>query len=298
MEKRFKRKRKLKLKYKLFLKNVLAAALLIIIIKSNFFNSIFVKKINHYVNNTYSSKKKNINKDITNIVFKNVNYQTKNDNNNDELFTVKEEKNNKTIVYLYNTHQEEKYLDKEHIYKPTIMQATKYLNERLNNLGIGSFMENKSVSKIVNDNNWSYGKTYIVSRQFMEERKREIPDIKYFFDIHRDSGSHDYTTKCIDTKCYARILFVIGLENSNYMENQKFAENLNKKLNEKVNGISKGVLQKQGKNVNGVYNQDFSSRVLLIEVGGENNTIDEVYNTIEVLSNVIVEYIKEDNYGI
>ncbi len=53
-------------------------------------------------------------------------------------------------------------------------------------------------------------------------------------------------------------------------------------------------MQKKGPKVNGVYNEDFSNRTLLIEVGGENNTIEEVYNSLDVLSEVLISFIKEE----
>ena len=52
---------------------------------------------------------------------------------------------------------------------------------------------------------------------------------------------------------------------------------------------------KTGMNVNGVYNQDISSFCILIEVGGVDNTVEEVYQTMNALSNVISTYIKGDN---
>ena len=66
-------------------------------------------------------------------------------------------------------------------------------------------------------------------------------------------------------------------------------------LNDRVEKISKGILQKQGKGVNGIYNEDFSNRTILIEVGGENNKIEEVYNTLDILSDVIYDYIVKEN---
>ena len=60
------------------------------------------------------------------------------------------------------------------------------------------------------------------------------------------------------------------------------------------NGISKGIIKKSGPNVNGIYNQDISSNALLIEVGGYQNKIDEVYNTIDVLANTLKEVINEN----
>ena len=40
-----------------------------------------------------------------------------------------------------------------------------------------------------------------------------------------------------------------------------------------------------------MYNQDFSSNCILIEFGGNKNTIDEVYNTVIALGEIISNYI-------
>ena len=65
-------------------------------------------------------------------------------------------------------------------------------------------------------------------------------------------------------------------------------------FNEKYPGLSRGIYKKKGAGVNGVYNQDFSPKTILIEVGGQDNTIDEVFNTCEAISTILTEYIKED----
>ena len=58
-----------------------------------------------------------------------------------------------------------------------------------------------------------------------------------------------------------------------------------------IPNISRGVIVKGGSNVNGIYNQDLNQNIVLIECGGSENTIDEVINTINVLSNVIKDYL-------
>ena len=47
------------------------------------------------------------------------------------------------------------------------------------------------------------------------------------------------------------------------------------------------------KNLNGIYNQDISNNAMLIEVGGYENTIDEVYNTMEILAIILKDIINE-----
>ena len=54
-------------------------------------------------------------------------------------------------------------------------------------------------------------------------------------------------------------------------------------------------MKKEGANVNGIYNQDFNPNCILIEVGGIDNTIEEVYNTMSALSDVLNKYIKGEN---
>ena len=95
-------------------------------------------------------------------------------------------------------------------------------------------------------------------------------------------------------KNYAKIMFLVGLEHNNYQENLAFTEKINEEVNKLLPGLSKGIYQKKGIGVNGIYNQDFSNRVILIEIGGVDNTIDEVYETITILSKALTEVIKND----
>ena len=256
-----------------------------------------------YLKSSYIADNIDLKNKITKAVFNNVdiNYHDNLASTKlyDDMFFVKEVKENEPIIYLYNTHQTEKYQKESNSdFTPSILTATSYLKEKLNDKNLPTMMEYRSVSKILSDNNWKYGYSYKVSRTFIEDSVSKNPSIKYLFDIHRDSGSHNATTLCVNNKCYAKLLFLVGLENPNYAENQIYAEELHKMVNERIDKLSKGILQKQGKGVNGVYNQDFSNRTILIEVGGENNTIEEVYNTLDILTEVIYEYIvRENNYG-
>ena len=102
-------------------------------------------------------------------------------------------------------------------------------------------------------------------------------------------------TIIINDKTYARILFVVGLEHKNYQSNLDLANKLNSLFNEHYQGLSRGVLKKEGQNVNGIYNQDLSNNSILIELGGVDNNINEVLNTINAISDILEKYIKEYN---
>ena len=128
----------------------------------------------------------------------------------------------------------------------------------------------------------------------MEQAKKTYPSLIYFIDLHRDSLTHDKTTLTYNDKNYAKVMFLVGLENPNYSENLKFSNRISDLINTKIPNLSKGIYEKEGAGVNGVYNQDFSNRTILIEIGGPENTIDEVYDTILVLSEVLSEVIESD----
>ena len=134
-------------------------------------------------------------------------------------------------------------------------------------------------------------KSWKKSKTFLEKAKEKYPSLKFYIDVHRDSVKYSITTKTINDKKYARVMFLIGLENKNYEENLKVTEAINNEVEKKYPGLSRGIYKKKGKGVNGVYNQDFSSNCILIEFGGNKNTIDEVYNTVIALGEIISNYI-------
>ena len=205
---------------------------------------------------------------------------------------------NEPIVYIYNTHQTEGYkntfLEAFNI-NNTVLFSSYILKEYLQDLGISSIVEENSVVDILNTNGWKYGSSYKASRILMEEAKKNYNTLNYFIDLHRDAASYERTMTEINGEKYARILFVIGLENESFEKNKKMAEYLDAKLKEFDPSLSRGIVEKQGKGVNGVYNQDFSKNAILIEMGGQYNTIEEVNNTMKILSKALFSYISEVN---
>ena len=222
-----------------------------------------------------------------------------------EVVKLKKNETNKKIetkkenptIYIYNTHQTEEYKPTsflEYSVNPNVLMASYILEEQLSNKGNVVLVEEESVSKLRTTLGLNYAGSYKVTRSMMENAKKNNPTLKYYIDLHRDSLTHDKTTLTVDGKSYAKILFIVGLENSNYQENLDFTNKISDLLNQKGKGLSKGIYKKEGPLVNGVYNQDFSNRVILIELGGNENTIDEVYRSLIVLGEVLDEVIKND----
>ncbi len=203
----------------------------------------------------------------------------------------------KPIIYIYNTHQEEKYQSGTLLpynITPTIFMASKMLKEYLEDEGIPTLVEENNVADTLRSMNLKYGSSYKVSRMFLEDAKKNNPSLKFFIDLHRDSSVYDKTTTKIDNEAYARILFVVGLDNENYEPNLSLAEKLRDRIKAYNEDLYRGIMKKSGKGVNGVYNQDFDPNTVLIEMGGQYNNITEVNNSLKVLSKILASYVKEN----
>lgn len=201
------------------------------------------------------------------------------------------------IIYIYNTHQLEEYSNSNvaaYDASPNVLMASYILKEKLNDLNLPTIVEQTDITEILRTNSWKYSYSYKASKMLVEDALSKNPSVKYIIDLHRDSMPKDRTTLNVDNKSYAKVLFVVGIEHDNYNENLRIANKLDNIINSKVDKLSKGVLQKGGQGNNGIYNQDLSNNAMLIEVGGPENTIDEVTNTLSVIADSLYDLIKEN----
>lgn len=208
---------------------------------------------------------------------------------------IKEKENQDPLIYIYNTHQTEEYTPStfiEYSVMPTVQMNNYILEEKFEQNGYSTIVEEQNIKTVLNEHKWNYAGSYNASRIFLEQAKKNYPTLKYFIDVHRDSLKKEATTIELNNKSYAKILFIVGLENPNYEQNLSFTEKINNQLNEKYPGLSKGIYKKEGTGVNGVYNQDFSPYTILVEMGGPENTVDEVLNTSLAFSDCFLEVIK------
>lgn len=200
------------------------------------------------------------------------------------------------IIYIYNTHQLESYSLENYVdynITPNVQMASYLLKGLLNRNNISTIVEEANINDFLSLNGWNYAASYDASRYYVEEAIKNYPNLKLLIDLHRDSISKDKSTVTIDGKNYAKILFVIGTDYDGYEQNLDLANKLDSLLKEKYPDISRGVITKGGIGVNGIYNQDLSNKIVLIECGGNENTIDEVMNSIIVLEGVISKYLEE-----
>lgn len=196
------------------------------------------------------------------------------------------------LVYIYNTHDTESYAS--HLLEAynisfTVKTASFILRDYLKEYGITAFVENESMGTYLHNNNLKYKDSYKASRYYLKKRIEENPSIKLFIDLHRDSARKNATTVEIDGKAYAKVLFVVGLDYPNNESNVSLAEKLNSMVDAR---LTRGISRKTGNKVNGIYNQDVTNNIILLEVGGQDNTIEEVNNTLKKISLILFNYME------
>lgn len=203
---------------------------------------------------------------------------------------------NVPLVYIYNTHQKEAYASEyveDYNINPDVLLMSHIIQEKLNNEGITTIVEENDITSYLKNNDMDYSKSYQASRVYLKEIINKYPDLKLIIDLHRDAASKDISTTFINGIACAKIMFVVGKEYDTYKNNLETTNTLNNKISNRYPSLTRGVLEKEGKGVNGVYNQDLGSNIILLELGSDKNNIDELTNTIDLIVPLIKEYINE-----
>lgn len=177
-------------------------------------------------------------------------------------------------------------------------------------IGVGEVLKNeleKNGYEVLHDTtkyDWMDGridrsKAYNVSLEGVQRQLEQNPDIQVLIDLHRDSvgkNKHTYTT--IDGKRSAIVMFFNGmsrnregeieyLSNPNREANLAFSLQLKCHAMELFEGFTKPIYLKGYR-----YNLHLKERSLLIELGNENNTVEEAKNAAAPLAKVIADVLK------
>jgi len=199
------------------------------------------------------------------------------------------------IVYIFNSHPLEMIgstYDNLFEGDMSIVELSHVLAGHLESHGIRTVVEERSVDERLSENDWGFYRSYYAARAFILDAKAYHPSLEFFIDLHRDGIPHRYATASIAGESYARILFVIGAENpEGYAANYAVARQLHDRLEARKPGISRGIFFSGGSGRDGIYSQDISPMIQLIELGTYSSTVDEVSRTIEVLAEVLAAYI-------
>lgn len=294
---KFKSKRRIKLKFKylIFIIIIILIYLLFSYISSNFklvtINKNAISKIlsNNSIHIIYNEDDNYFNKILQKFI-----------NINDPVGILKNQTENKIIlkdklklssykykVYLYNTHDLEQYKDFIQNIKINVGNASLLLSNNLKSIGIDVIVGKQKVSDLTNND---LSKSFDISKTLIENIIQS-ENIDLFIDLHRDDEKKEVTTLELNGKKYAKVKFVVGRKNKNYMLNYNLTELINRKIKEKYPDLTRGIVL----NDNYTYNQELSEKIIFINIGGYENDIVEVKNTIDLLGPIIKEVLDEKN---
>lgn len=158
-------------------------------------------------------------------------------------------------IYIINNNQTNTYKEEYNVI-PTIIYTSYFLSNRLNELNINTIFEENKIN-----NNEEYN-------LYLNEKKEIYKSIKYIFNINISNSN----TKVKCDKNYA----IINLYAQNNIE---FISKLNTKLNEKCSGISN------------IYILNKDDDVINIDIGNVNNSMKEVFNSVNLFSIALKEVI-------
>lgn len=142
---------------------------------------------------------------------------------------------------------------------------------------------------------------YERAEPYIKRILKENPSIEFVIDLHRDGVSDDLRlVKDIDGKKYAKIMFFnglcqknvdgraesVGLENPYLKQNLALSFKMQLALDKAYPGVSRKIYLNAYR-----YSLHMLDKSMLIELGAQTNTCEEVKNSIEILAELIGEVV-------
>lgn len=183
-------------------------------------------------------------------------------------------------IHIYNTHQGEEYDGYN------VVLGANYLKDCLSSQGYQCDVESNDFEGYKAVHNIAYNKSYSVSKMYLEQSIQSNGGYDLIIDFHRDSISKELSTINHNGKSYAKIMFVVGKSSGKFDAVNQLSQQLSDIANSIVPKISRGVYVKQSH-----YNQGTSDNMVLIEVGAQSNTKEEIQATVEVIASAIGKYL-------
>ncbi|GAA0730671.1 hypothetical protein GCM10008905_32240 [Clostridium malenominatum] len=179
---------------------------------------------------------------------------------NDAVNLSVEDKVSQTPIVIYNTH-----VDEEYNFGKNVIDVGKIISNNLKKEGLNSnFIEVSPPS--------SYLESYPNSRETIKNKASNY-DKSVLLDIHRQVSNDSKTNN-------RSILLVLSKNSPNYESNKSFADSLMKEINEI--GKVKADIYLFNKGIN-YFNQDLAKNSLIVEIGSEKSTAEDVNACISTL---------------
>lgn len=205
-------------------------------------------------------------------------------------------------ILIYHTHGSENFVDsRDGVKEDTIVGVGSYLTEILEEqYGIAVYHDETAYDIVdgVLDRSKAYENAYASVTKILEAN----PGIEVVIDLHRDGvGEETHLVTDVNGKKTAKIMFLNGVSRSNMNGEIEYLNNPNK-LTNLAFSFQMFLTGKEdyGDYVRKIYvrslryNLHLMPRTALIEVGAQNNTIEEEKNAMEPLAAILDKVLSKD----
>ncbi len=134
---------------------------------------------------------------------------------------------------------------------------------------------------------------YVQSAETVERLLNQYPSLRVLIDVHRDAPRRERTTAVVNGQSVARILLLVGsdvkLAHPNWESNYGFALALHQAMENLYPGLSLGIMVKESR-----YNQHYLPHAMLVEMGGVDNSMEEVLRSTRMFATALVAVMRAD----
>ncbi len=202
-------------------------------------------------------------------------------------------------IFLYHTHSSETYSNspKGNFHSNDIDNSVMRIGKELTNE-----LEKRDwgvLHNITYHDAPDYNRSYINSLNTIKETLSKNKSVEIAIDIHRDARiletkkqieeEKERMVTTINGEKVAKFFFVVGPDNKNVDEIRKIAKDLTNLANKKYPGIALPVIEKEY----GKFNQYLAKNHMLIEMGSNGTSTEEVLNSTKYVAEILDEYFKK-----
>ncbi|MBR3927624.1 MAG: stage II sporulation protein P [Clostridia bacterium] len=203
-------------------------------------------------------------------------------------------------VLIYHTHTHEAYEKKEtDAYVETSAWRTK--NNQYNIVRVGEelarLLTERGFTVIHDTTDHELSDLSTAYTRSLATMEKYTDNIDVFIDLHRDAYYKDSSGNPFSLKTnegdFARLMCLVGNgkgfdDEMHYTENYTLATLLTGEINKAVTGLCRPVMVKDGR-----YNQHISEKCLLIEVGHNQNSIEQALSAMPYLADALEKVLTE-----
>ncbi len=210
------------------------------------------------------------------------------------------EKSDQPQVLILHTHATESFLKESRDYYTTDDQS-RTTDESYNMIALGKIVADKlnaagitTLHDTTLHDYPSYNESYSRAADTICSYTEKYPSIKIVIDMHRDAIAANDTDKVkitteIDGKKAAQVMLVMGSQSGNVTNFPDWQENL--KLAVKMQQTFEVMYPTLARSIHFVsknYNESLTTGSVLLEIGTDGNTLDEVKYSAELVGNALV----------